>query len=41
MAKNGLSDVEGWTALGCFVAAVVAARVSAGSASRLVEPAAN
>jgi hypothetical protein len=28
MAKNGLSDYAGWTALGCFVAAVVAARLS-------------
>jgi hypothetical protein len=33
LAKNGLSGVQGWTALGCFVAAVVAARMSAGSAS--------
>ena len=30
MAKIGLSGVDGWTALGCFLAAAVAARVSAG-----------
>lgn len=29
-AKNGLSDPTGWTALGCFLLAVVAARVSQG-----------
>jgi hypothetical protein len=29
MAKNGLSGYAGWTALGCFLAAAVAARVSA------------
>ena len=29
LAKNGLGDVAGWTALGCFLAAAVAARVSA------------
>jgi surface polysaccharide O-acyltransferase-like enzyme len=29
MAKNGLSGVEGWTALGAFLAVAVAARVSA------------
>jgi hypothetical protein len=29
LAKNGLSGVEGWTALGAFLAAAVAARVSA------------
>jgi hypothetical protein len=34
LAKNGMGDVKGWTSLGCFVAAVVAARVSVGSASR-------
>jgi surface polysaccharide O-acyltransferase-like enzyme len=28
MAKNGLSDYVGWTALGCFLAALAAARVS-------------
>ena len=33
LAKNGMGDVEGWTSLGCFVAAVVAARVSVGSIS--------
>jgi hypothetical protein len=30
MAKNGLSDVAGWSSLGCFVAAVLSARVCAG-----------
>jgi surface polysaccharide O-acyltransferase-like enzyme len=34
MAKNGLSGFEGWAALGCFLAAVAAARVSAGSAGK-------
>jgi surface polysaccharide O-acyltransferase-like enzyme len=34
MAKNGLSDVEGWTALGCFITAAVAARLAAGSETR-------
>jgi peptidoglycan/LPS O-acetylase OafA/YrhL len=34
MAKDGLSDASGWTSLGCFVAAVVAARVCAGSRSQ-------
>jgi hypothetical protein len=29
MAKNGLSGYAGWTALGCFLAAAVAARLSA------------
>ena len=29
LAKNGLGDVAGWTALGCFIATAVAARVSA------------
>jgi uncharacterized BrkB/YihY/UPF0761 family membrane protein len=29
LAKNGLSDLTGWTALGCFVAAAGAARLSA------------
>jgi surface polysaccharide O-acyltransferase-like enzyme len=29
MAKNGLSGYAGWTALGCFLAAAAAARVSA------------
>jgi hypothetical protein len=32
MAKNGLGGIEGWTALGCFTAAVVAARACAGGA---------
>jgi Acyltransferase family len=32
LAKNGMDDVAGWTWLACFVAAAVAARVSAGSA---------
>jgi hypothetical protein len=30
LAKNGLSGADGWTALGCFLAAAAAARVSAG-----------
>ena len=34
MAKNGLSGYDGWTALGCFLVLVVAARLSAGSVSR-------
>ncbi len=34
LAKNGLSGPPGWTALGCFVAAAAAARLSAGLASR-------
>jgi surface polysaccharide O-acyltransferase-like enzyme len=38
MAKDGLSDVTGWSALGCFVAAVAAARVCA---SRSGSPASN
>ena len=29
MAKNGLSGVSGWTALGCFIAIAVAARFGA------------
>jgi surface polysaccharide O-acyltransferase-like enzyme len=29
MAKNGLSDPVGWSALGCFVTAAVAARITA------------
>ncbi len=33
LAKNGLSDAAGWTTLGCFLAAAIAARVSAGSVS--------
>ena len=28
MAKNGLSGYAGWTALGCFLAAAAAARLS-------------
>jgi len=36
LAKNGLTGFAGWTTLGCFLAAAVAARVSAtGSVSRL------
>ncbi|MDT5283300.1 MAG: hypothetical protein QOJ20_4495 [Mycobacterium sp.] len=35
LAKNGLSGFAGWTGLGIFLAAVVAARVSAGSVYRL------
>jgi hypothetical protein len=35
MAKDGLDGIAGWTALGCFLAAAVAARLSAtGSVSR-------
>ena len=34
LAKNGMSGFAGWSALGCFLAALVAARASAGSASR-------
>jgi hypothetical protein len=34
LAKNGLSGFAGWTGLGFFLAAVVAARVSADSVSR-------
>ena len=34
MAKNGLSGFDGWAALGCFLAGVAAARLSAGSVSR-------
>ncbi|ORB92420.1 hypothetical protein B1T49_27795, partial [Mycobacterium persicum] len=34
LAKNGLGDVEGWTALGCFLAALLAARTSSGLVSR-------
>ncbi len=33
LSKNGLSGFAGWTGLGLFLAAVVAARVSAGSVS--------
>jgi hypothetical protein len=33
LAKNGLSGFAGWTGLGFFVAAVMAARVSAGKRS--------
>ena len=36
LAKNGLDGVAGCTMLGCFLAAAVAARVSAGAASRKV-----
>jgi surface polysaccharide O-acyltransferase-like enzyme len=31
LAKNGLTGFDGWTSLACFLAAAVAARVSAGS----------
>lgn len=31
MAKEGLDDVAGWSALGCFLAAAVAARLCAGA----------
>jgi hypothetical protein len=31
LAKNGLTGFDGWTSFGCFLAAAVAARVSAGS----------
>jgi surface polysaccharide O-acyltransferase-like enzyme len=34
LAKNGLSGFAGWTALGCFMAAAVAARLSAGGPAR-------
>ncbi|SON61777.1 hypothetical protein MSIMFI_03295 [Mycobacterium simulans] len=34
LAKNGLSGSGGWTALGCFLAAATAARLSAGSQRR-------
>lgn len=34
MAKNGLTGTAGWTALGCFLAATAAARVSAGAGIR-------
>jgi surface polysaccharide O-acyltransferase-like enzyme len=33
MAKYGLSDIVGWSALGCFLVGVAAARVSASGAS--------
>jgi surface polysaccharide O-acyltransferase-like enzyme len=33
LAKNGLADAAGWTTLACFLAAAIAARVSAGSVS--------
>ena len=36
LAKNGLDAVAGYMLLGCFLAAAVAARVSAGAASRKV-----
>ncbi len=38
MAKNGLSGAAGWTALGCFIAAAAAARVSAGSSDTPTTP---
>ncbi len=34
LAKNGLSGFPGWTALGCFTATAVAARMSAGAVSQ-------
>jgi surface polysaccharide O-acyltransferase-like enzyme len=34
LAKNGMGDLQGWSALGCFLAAAAAARVSAGSVPR-------
>jgi hypothetical protein len=34
LAKNGMGDVEGWAALGCFLAGTAAARVCAGSVPR-------
>ncbi|KZS70796.1 acetyltransferase [Mycobacterium kansasii] len=34
LAKNGLGGVEGWAALGCFLAALLGARRSSGSVSR-------
>ncbi|QLL05051.1 acyltransferase family protein [Mycobacterium vicinigordonae] len=33
LAKNGLTGADGWTAFGCFVAAALAARLSAGARS--------
>jgi hypothetical protein len=33
MAKSGLSGIVGWTALGCFLVAILAARVCAGPAA--------
>ncbi|OFJ52192.1 acyltransferase family protein [Mycolicibacterium grossiae] len=40
LAKNGLTGVDGWTTLACFVASAAAARVSAGIDARasLAEP---
>ena len=38
LAKNGLSGVEGWTALGGFLAAAVAARVGAGLGKPAPDP---
>lgn len=34
MAKNGLSGTAGWSALGCFLVAAIAARICAGFAKR-------
>jgi surface polysaccharide O-acyltransferase-like enzyme len=34
LAKNGLTGVDGWVALGCFLVGLAAARVSVGSVSR-------
>lgn len=36
LAKNGLADVAGYTSLGCFVAAAIAARACAGGSSASV-----
>jgi surface polysaccharide O-acyltransferase-like enzyme len=35
LAKNGLTGFAGWATLGCFVASLAAARLSAGSAKRV------
>jgi hypothetical protein len=34
LAKNGLTGVDGWAALGCFLVGLAAARVSVGSVAR-------
>ncbi|VBA53100.1 hypothetical protein LAUMK191_02659 [Mycobacterium attenuatum] len=36
MAKDGLGEIAGWTALGCFLVALLAARTSSGPVSRPV-----
>jgi len=38
LAKNGLSGFAGWTGLGCFLAAALAARVSAGQREMVTAP---